>query len=193
MVKHFQRQNGNALVIVVIVLVAILICVLGFVAWNKFLKPGVSTVRVQGNMITYNPAVVFSLSEDTNVTAKKLVGAPESFKSYIMSVFYQDNGLIQPSCSRTIAIKQIYEQMYATTTEAIIGDSTCSGSSSGIYGIVDGSWKGLASTDRSAFICQDLKQYKIPSVIAGKNCLNPKSDSTDGADYNFSTISYSQE
>jgi hypothetical protein len=192
MFKNFQRQNGNALVIVIIALVVVLIGVLGFVAWNKFLKPAPSTAKVQGNMITYTPPVVFSLSTDTNATAAKLVGAPASFKSYIIDTFYQDSAAVQPDCSRVITIKQIYKQKYATSSETVKGGPTCTGTELGIYGIVDGVWKGLASTERSSFICQDLEQYKIPSAIAGTKCLDPSTDPSNSMNYIYTTRSYSQ-
>jgi len=185
MVKDSPRQKRSILVIIIVALVVITLSVVGFVVWNKFLHPS--------KMITYTPPVVFSLSVDTNASAAKLTDAPASFKSYIVDTFYQDSAAVQPDCRRDIAVMQIYEQKYATTTETVSGGSMCSGTVRGIYGIVNGSWKGLASTEHFNFICSDLEQYKIPSAIAGTKCLNPIPDPNDSTNYSFTTVAYSQE
>lgn len=171
-------------------LAVLLVISIGFIVWQNFIheEPRVESVVTSSSaqqkprqlpaeqettvsMLQYGSGVAVSMQSDL----AKLTNAPASFKSYL-------NGLLEPAttsstddgCTFEITVKSIYKQQFAVGGTHSTGPGCGSGFAT-LWGDVDGSWKKIAGSQESAFGCDNLVKYKVPSKIAGQTCINDSS------------------
>jgi hypothetical protein len=186
MIRNSQRQDGNVLTVIAIVLVIAIIGTLGFIFWKNSshvtLDKKTSVTKVQPisaksttvpDMITYNPSVEIT-SSSTSVS--KLVNAPSSFRTYI-SDMAESFDTANQTCELIVSISNIYKQTYASGN--ISHQGNCIGGYEVLWGISNGSWIQIATTQNIGYACTTLEQYKVPSAIAGTTCYD--STSQDGS------------
>jgi hypothetical protein len=96
----------------------------------------------------------------------KLQGASDSFKQFIKDKFDKNSKNPSP-CGNAygLTVKEILNDSFATG-----GEGQCGGAEK-LWAKVANQWQEIGATQQGEFACNILKQYKVPSAIAGKVCV----------------------
>ncbi|MBB6626834.1 hypothetical protein H5V45_05820 [Nocardioides sp. KIGAM211] len=117
-------------------------------------------------LISYAGGESPGVTVHTRAQARRLTGAPAAFKRFVGDTAEK----ITDSESCDAAAKGITVDAVRTDGYAVGGVNECGGYAA-LWAVVDGSWKEIAGTQDS-WECKVLKQYTVPSDIAGDTCYD---------------------
>jgi hypothetical protein len=143
-------------------------------------KKSNNTPTVSGTKKKTNPAPLINYSTTGStvgvaVTSEgdvdKLTGASDDFKDFIKDKI-KKNGHNPSPCGNAygLTVKEILNNSFA-----VGGEGQCGGTEK-LWAKVASQWQEVGATQDSGFACSILKQYKVPSAIAGKVCLSDKGE-----------------
>jgi hypothetical protein len=193
-----KTQKGFAHIEMLLLL--ILVAIIGFTGWfvwharsqaNKSLSdtlssgqslpsynskkktvPAVTTPKktVAPKIVNYStPTSQTGVEISSEADVDKLDGASDSFKDYVKEKFKKHGNSPSP-CGNAygLTVKAILNDSFA-----VGGEGQCGGAEK-LWAKVASQWQEIGATQDSGFACDILKQYNVPSAIAGKVCLGDK-------------------
>lgn len=189
-----RTSQGSVYGIVAAVIGVVLLAAVGFVFWQNFMgKKGgeESKVTQQADKKKETPKEekkaeivpdLIDYGKDgvaiaTEADLAKLTNASEPFKAHIWEQVKSNTSTIpsstgQMNCNATVVVRKLYKQAYA---EGAL-ETTCGPRSNQLWGNPDGAWKLLTGAHATWYMCEPLRQYKVPSIIVENKCFENGKD-----------------
>ncbi|HWU31893.1 MAG TPA: hypothetical protein VN108_03405, partial [Marmoricola sp.] len=116
----------------------------------------------------------------TNVDTALARTSPE-FRAFIrqqLHTLWKQGGSVPGCQSSALIVLSTYSSAgyAAASDEGMFGASCARGGSGALYAQVNGNWQEIAA-NQSGYDCGILKQYKVPSSVAGTTCTDSSGNS----------------